>query len=335
MQRWITLLAVSLAATLFVGCGPEPPQSADEAYKEFKNSIRELETPEEKTALCEDFLERFPTSEYTGWLAGAVAYYRGHAMEDAAGAVKVLDQILATIDDPEARFEVQIARFPLAQEIGKETDLGAIISTMEAHRPLTFSEYLDVGEMAAEHELWSLAENQAAGAASLATPEAWRADYPDTELDEEAIAAKSDNRRILAAANRGWALAHLDRVTEALETFETAAPLSQSNYLGVPSTDLFSYWGRAALASGDADKAMELLGPTAVLGDDDEAFDAFKEAYIAVHADDAGFDDFVWSSRQRLAKMVDTFELPDYQGALHDFGDTRGKVVFLSFWFPT
>ena len=335
MHRWTTLLIVTLATTLLVGCGTDPQPSVEDAYKEFKKSIREMETPEEKTALCEDFLGRFPESEHTGYLAGAVAYYRGQAMEDPAGAVTVLDGILTTVNDPETRFEVQLARFPLAQKIGQETDLGAIVSTMEAHRPLTFSEYLEVGEMAAEHELWSLAEAQAAGAASLATPEAFRADSPETELDDEAITAKSDNRKVLAAANRGWALAHLDRTTEALETFEAAAPFSQSNYLGVPSTDLYAYWGRTALAQGDAEKAMELLGPTAVLGDDDEAFDAFREAYIAVHEGETGFEDFVWSTRQALAKMVDNFELPDYQGAIHNLGDTRGKVVLLSFWFPT
>lgn len=335
MHRWITLLIVTLAATLLVGCGTEPQPSAEDAYKDFKKSIREVESPEEKTALCEDFLARFPESEHTGWLAGAVAYYRGHEMEDAAGAVTVLDGILAAVDDPETQFEVQLSRFPLAQEIGQATDLGAIVSTMEAHRPLTFSEYLEVGEMAAEHELWSLSEAQAAGAATLATPEAFRSDYPETELDDEAITAKSDNRKVLAAANHGWALAHLDRTPEALETFEAAAPFSQSNYLGVPSTNLFAYWGRTALADGDAEKAMELLGPTAVLGDDDEAFDAFREAYTAVHEGETGFEDVVWSTRQDLAKMVDDFELPDYEGALHNFGDTRGKVVFLSFWFPT
>lgn len=335
MNRWITVLITTLAVSLLVGCATEPQPSVDDAYKEFKKSLREVETPEEKTALCEDFLAQFPESEYTGWLAGAVAYYRGHAMEDAVGAVTVLDRILSTIDDPETQFEVQLARFPLANEIGQVTDLGAIVSGMEAHRALTFGENLEVGEMAAEHELWTLAGQRATAASGLATPEAYRSEYPESDLAEDEIEVKADARRVLAAANQGWALAHLDRADEALAAFEAAAPLSQANYLGVPSTNLFAYWGRTALASGDAEKAMELLGPTAVLGDDDEAFDAYRQAYAAVHEDDAGFEEFLWSARQDLAKMVDTFELPDYQGAIHNLGDTRGKVVFLSFWFPT
>ncbi len=335
MHRWITVLFVAIAAMLLIGCGSEPQQTVEDAYSEFRDAIREIETPEEKAALCEDFLTQFPESEHTGSLAGAVAYYRGEAMEDPAGAVEFLGGLLAKVEDPEMRFGVQLAQFPLTDEIGQAKDLEAIVTDLQAHRALTFSENLEVGEMAAGHDLWSLAETRAVAASTLATAEAFRAEYPDTELSDDELIAKADNRSVMAATNRGWALAHLDRETEALEVFEAAAPLSQSNYLGVPSTELFSYWGRTALGQGEAERALELLGPTAVLGDNDEAFEAYRDAYIAVHEDDAGFEDFLWSARQNLAKVVDDFELPDYEGALNRLGETRGKVVFLSFWFPT
>ncbi len=335
MHRWITVFFVAIATALLIGCGAQSQQSAEDAYSEFRKAIREIETPEEKTALCEDFLTRFPESEHTGSLAGAVAYYRGEAMEDPGGAVTVLDEILAEVDDPKTRFQVQMAQFPLAQKTGRAMDLDVIVTELQAHRALTFSENLEVSETAAEHELWSLAETQAVAASTLATVEAFRSEYPDTDLTDDEVAAKAGNRSVMAATNRGWALAHLDREMEALEVFEAAAPLSQSNYLGVPSTELFSYWGRTALTQGEAERALELLGPTAVLGDNDEAFDAYREAYISVHEGEVGFEDFLWSARQDLAKVVDDFELPDYEGTLRRLSDTRGKVVFLSFWFPT
>ncbi|MEN8165249.1 MAG: hypothetical protein ABFS37_14055, partial [Acidobacteriota bacterium] len=172
MHRWITVLFATVAAALLVGCGAEPLQSADDAYGSFRDAIREVETPEEKTALCEDFLKSFPKSEHTGSLAGAVAYYRGIAMGDEAGAVKVLDEILAEVDDPETRFEVELAQFPLAHKIGQTKDLQGIVSRLQANRALTFGEYTEVGEMAAEHELWDLAETQAAGASTVASAEA-------------------------------------------------------------------------------------------------------------------------------------------------------------------
>ncbi len=335
MHRRISFTLIAIASALLIGCSSHPHLSVDEGYTQFKKAIRDVETSEEKARLCEEFLSQFPQSEHTGDLAEAAAYYRGEAMDDPAGAVTFLDDLLSKVQDPDMRFSIQVAQFPLATKIGREMDLGAVISDLQAHRPLTFSEHLNVGELAAGHDLWDLAESQAEAASGLATAKAFRAEYPDTDLDDEAIASKAENRVVLAAANRGWALAHLDRNQEALKVFEAAAPLSQSNYLGVPSTELFSYWGRTVLDQGDPERALELLGPNAVLGDNEEALNAYRRAFIEVHDGEAGFEDFLWSARQELAKVVDDFELPDYEGKLHTFGDTRGKVVFLSFWFPT
>jgi len=335
MHHRITLLFVTLVAASLVGCNSQPQMSAEDAFGEFRSAIREVEAPAAKTALCENFLTQFPESGYSADLAGAVAYYRGEAMDDPTGAVTFLDGLLAKVEDPETRFGIQMALFPLAHEIGQPKDLGAIVSELQAQRDLTFSENIDVGEMAAGFKLWSLAETHAAAASELATAEAFRFEYPDNDLTDDEMAAKAENRSVMAAANRGWALAHLDRGAEALEVFEAAAPLSQSNYLGIPSTELYSFWGRTALDQGDAEKALELLGPTAVLGDNDDAFDAYHKAYMAVHEDESGFEDYLWSARQDLARIVDDFELPGYQGTLKRLSDSKGKVVFLAFWFPT
>ncbi len=118
MHRWLAVLIVTVVSALIISCGSEPQVTVESAFETFREAIREVESPEEKTALCEGFLSQFPISEHTGSLAGAIAYYRGVAMEDPAGAVAVLDTILEGVDDPDTRFEVQLARFPLAQEIG-------------------------------------------------------------------------------------------------------------------------------------------------------------------------------------------------------------------------
>lgn len=335
MQRWFSPFSLILTAILVGACGSQPQTPVDDAFTQFRHDIGNLEQAADKTALCEDFLERYPDSEYTADLAGAVAYYRGEAMEDPQGAVSFFDQLLPKINDPETRFAVEFARFPLALETGGEANLEAIADRLREHRSLTFSENLDLARLAAEFDLWDLAERSSRDAAALASPEAFRAEHPDTDLDDDEIALKARDRTVMAAAERGRALAHLDRGAEALEVFEKAAPLSRSNYLGVPKSPLFTYWGRTELDSGDAERALELLGPNAVLGDDDLALDAFREAYLAVNGDDGGFDEFLWNTRKRLARVVDDFELPDYEGTPHRISDLRGKVVFLSFWFPT
>lgn len=335
MIRPLQISIVILVSAMALSCGGPAKPTADEAYTAFRSAISEVETPAEKAALCEAYLRDYPNSERAGSLAGAVAYYRGHQMEDAEGAVTVLDELLGKVDDPETRFKVRMARFPLARDLDRPADLDAIVADLENHRPLTFGENLEVGELAAEYEMWDLAEDRASAAAALATVEAFQADHPETELTDEELTLKAEKRQVLAAAARGQALTHLDRTDEALAVFEAAEPLSRVNYLGVPETDLFAIWGQSVLEQGDPEKALTLLGPTAVLGDNDEAMEAYREAFTAVHGEQANFESFVWTQREKLARVIDDFELPTYDGTLKRISDFRGRVVFLSFWFPT
>ena len=72
------------------------------------------------------------------------------------------------------------------------------------------------------------------------------------------------------------------------------------------------------------------------MGSDHDAMDALREAYAAKKGDEDGFDEWMWSQREALAKPVDGFSLADYEGATHDFSTlSDGKVTLLAFWFPT
>jgi hypothetical protein len=108
------------------------------------------------------------------------------------------------------------------------------------------------------------------------------------------------------------------------------------DYLGVADTPIDLYRGKAMLAVGEAEKAMELLAPDAIMGSDEDAEAALREAFVAVKGSDDGFDEWAWSERKRLAKNVDDFTLADYEGTMHDFSAlSDGKVTLLAFWFPT
>ncbi len=96
-----------------------------------------------------------------------------------------------------------------------------------------------------------------------------------------------------------------------------------------------TYLGRTALKAGDAARAMELLAADALFGDRDDALAGLREAYAVVNNGDDGFADYLWSTRQRLAKNLDAFTLPDYDGVQHEVTGGSGKVMLLAFWFPT
>jgi hypothetical protein len=336
MSRTVFTLALAGVIGLAAGCAQQAPPSLDDAFGEFRSAYRAAETTEEKVALTEDFLTKYPESEYSAGLAGTVIYYKGEELGDKQGAYQVVEQQLAKIEDPEIRFDVQTTLYSLATELGKPADLAQVAADLEAHRALNFSENLDIMELAVENELWTVAEAHATKGLELASADAFRAEHPDEELTDEELAKKADNRRVLSLAHQAWALSNLDRADEAEAAFESAAELSTVNYLGVPETSLYTFWGQSALKAGDADRALELLAADAVLGDNDDALESFRAAFAAKHESEEGFDEFLWSERQRLAKAVDDFTLADYNETEQQFASlAEGKVTLLTFWFPT
>ena len=190
-------------------------------------------------------------------------------------------------------------------------------------------------DAAEQHELWSLAEHHADAALAFATEEAFRADYPDRDFSDDQVALRARLRKVEALAYKGWALCNQGRDEECFAIFEEAHPLNQTSYAGSSDTPLDRFWGQALVDRGAYDQAMELLLPDALLGDRDNALQPLEEAYVALHGDDQGFEDYLWSERQRIARTVDDFTLPDYDGTQHSLSDGNGNVMLLAFWFPT
>jgi tetratricopeptide (TPR) repeat protein len=269
-------------------------------------------------------------------LAGAIAYYQGDEMEDPEGAYSLLAETLTKNTDPESRYQIGMAMFPLAVETGATMDLGAVAEELAATRELKFTEMIDVADTAIDHDQWGVGATYAEMALSKATPEAFLADYPDDDYTQEEAAAKAVRRKAMSLADLGWAQWNLGQTDEAMATFEEAAPLRTVDYVGAADTPLDYYRGRAMLASGDAAAAMELLAPGAIMGSDKDAMAVLREAYAEKNGGNDGFDEWMWSQRETLAKAVDGFTLADYEGNPQDFSAlSDGKVTLLAFWFPT
>jgi tetratricopeptide (TPR) repeat protein len=257
-------------------------------------------------------------------------------MDDPAGAYGLLADTLAKNTDPEARYQIGTAMFPLAMELGKPMDLGSVAEELAATRSLTFAEMTDIADLALEHDQWEIGAAYADAAFKMATPEAFLADYPDDDYSAEEAAAKADRRKVISLADLGWALWNLGQPDEAMAAFEKAEPLKTVDYVGAADTPLDTYYGKALLAAGDAAAATQLLAAGAIMGSDDDAMAALREAYVATKGSGEGFDEWIWSQRESLARPVDTFTLADYQGDTHDFSALAdGKVTLLAFWFPT
>jgi hypothetical protein len=336
-KRGLLVAAVAVAATIAPGCSKlqAPAQSEAGAYKAAKAAYYKAETSQQKAKIGEDYLGKYPGGQHAAGMASLVIEYEGHQLKEPDRAFATVDGALQKVTDPEVRFEVGMELLPLSYEVNKPIDLDQLVQGLEGKRPLTFNENLDVMEAAAKHERWQLAEARADLALGQATPETYRADHPNSKAGDAAIKRAVSRRSTYALAYKAWALFNLGHQDEAMSLFKTADKDATFNYLGVCNTPLRQFWGEAELAQGNWARASELLEPSALFGANDTALADLRKAYAGRHGSEAGFDAYQWKERERRARKVDDFKLPDYKGTNHKLSSLEGKVTYLAFWFPT
>jgi tetratricopeptide (TPR) repeat protein len=338
MSRGVTILTLAVLIVLAGGCAKqEAINPAGEAWSELTEAWGDLETAEDKTKLAEEYLVKYPDTEHSGLLARRVVYYRGHEMEDPQGAFDAVYAALGHIEDPEQRFVASMSLFDLADSVEVPLNIGEVASALEAVRPLSYDEHQRVVEIATDGEEWEHAGQHAHAAFQLATPENFRAEYPDREFSDKKVAAMVRHRQGQSLAHEAWALYNMGDTELAFTRFAEADAIGSVSYVGVPDNPLYTFWGRAALAEGDIDKAVELLGAETLFGQSSSTSEAYlREAYVAKNGDKEGYDEFLWATRNKLARTVDDFTLLDYAGNPVSLADiSTDKVTLLAFWFPT
>jgi len=338
MSRKTAVLALVVLVGFAVSCAKqEPADPAAEAFASLREAWSEAETAEDKTTLAEGYLTSFPDTEHSGSMAGTIIYYRGHEMEDPDGAYSFVSGVLQNIEDAEQRFGVSMELLSLSDSVEVPLDVAQVANDLGAVRPLTYNEHQQVAETATDMEQWLVAEEHAGAAVELATPEAYRADYPDREYTDDEVAERAQRRKALSLAYDGWALYNMDESETAFIRFTEADAAGSVSYVGVPNTPLYKYWGRAALSEGEVDQAIKLLGAETVFGEDGSSSKSYlREAFEAKNGDKGDFDEFLWATRSELATPVDDFELLDYEGNPVRLSSlSEGNVTLLAFWFPT
>jgi hypothetical protein len=338
MSRKTAILTLVVLVGLAGACAKQDQASpAEEAWSTLIDAWNGLETAQEMTMLAEGYLAEFPDTEHSGSMANVVVYYRGDEMADPQGAYDVVSAALEHIEDPEQRFEVSMELLGLADSVEVPLELAEVADNLAAQRPLTYGEHQQVFETAADLEEWQIAAAHAGAASDLATPEAYRADYPDREFTDEDVAERAQRRKATSMAYDGWAAYNTGDTELAFARFAAADDVGSVSYLGVPNTPLYTFWGRAALGEGDFDSAIELLGAEAAFGNDGSGAEVYlREAYAAKNGDEEGYDEFLWATRNEFATSVDDFTLLDYEGNPVSLADvSNGKVTLLAFWFPT
>ncbi|UCH83238.1 MAG: hypothetical protein JSW50_12345 [Candidatus Latescibacterota bacterium] len=341
--RFITILLLVVFAAVCIGDARMPGAIAqegtqttavDDAYKQAMEKRRAAEPIEDRLAITKAFLDQYPESKYTARSIGAVVYYYGR-LDDMPGAVAYTEALRAKISDATIARDVDKEMIVMYGEAGMTDKMIALADGLAAEDALDFGDYWSIIEIGIDSENWKLARDYCGRAEPLANAEAFRANYPDEDFTDEEIEKAGDNRKGMLLVKGGWARANQGEIDEALADFAQADGLVRRSYLDVPEYNLNLYWGKTLMMKGDFRNAGKRFAADALVMGNDDAHDGLRKAYIEVNGGEDGFKAYAVNLHKSIAKPMQSFELPDYNGKRHRYDNLKGNVTLVAFWFPT
>ena len=334
----LTVLVVAIAtmaAVFSVGAKDKPEQTAEEAYQAAKSRLMKIDPDDERLAVNKSFLENYPESGRTAGVIGAVVYYQGDKLGDMEGALVFVENIRTRITDPEIARDADKALMEIYGDAGRKDKMLALADRFETEEEMRFGDYWNLIGFGVEHSDWSMVRRYCDKARPLATPGAYREEWPKYEFTDEEAARAAKNREAMLSTKDGWAKANTGDLNAALADFALAGGNIQRNYLDIPDDDLYIHWAHTLVLSGDYQAAADKFAPDALLMGNEDALAGLHATYEKMHGTMAGFADYSRELRKSITRTVDDFELPDYDGNRKRFSELRGDVTLLAFWFPT
>lgn len=332
----VALLTVSAVAGVFDAVAAENSEkTAEEAYQEAKSRLMNIDPDTERLEVYKTFLENYPESKRTAGVMGAVVYYQGEKLGDMQGAIAFVEDVRSRITDPEIARAADKALMEIYGEADQKDKMLALADRFEAEGEMQFGDYWKLIGFGVEDKDWSMVHNYCEKARPLATPEAYRKEWPKYEFTDEEAAQAAKNREAMLATKDGWAKANTGRLDEALADFALADGFIQRNYLGIPDDELNIHWANTLLMSGNYQAAIDKFAPEALLMNNEDALAGLKKAYQEMNGSAEGYEAYARKLHDSITKPVDDFELPDYDGNRKKLSELRGEVTLLAFWFPT
>ncbi len=330
-RRFVILWGAVLALW---GCGGAA--RVERAYETTASAAENAATSEEKVAAWRGFLARYPNSEHTVELAGTVVELLADDLGRPEEADRFLVALLPRVRNSEWRREVAFRRLPLLARLERREELRRLADELSLGRALTFREAMAIADAARRAGVWELAAQTYRQALPFATEKALRAEQTGAPLSEDRLERALRRRRTRVLTGLAWAEHNLGRTDRALQRFQQARSFELLGLLGNTDSELGLLEGKTLLAAGEVERALAVLAPEALFSGEAEAMQVFRQAYAAKHGSEDGFEAFLASERERLARPAPDFTLPDYEGREHTLSAaSAGRVTLLAFWFPT
>jgi hypothetical protein len=332
------VLALAATVAAFLALAPpagaqdnESPDPFDVAAAAYDSA----QTNEAKLQVVRDFLADYPEHPDVPTVVRVGARLLSDEMHDHAAAVALAERQLEQTRDPELVRSIQEILIDLFARPAYADRLEKLVGEIYDPAKMSFSEHLNVIQAAAGAEAWRLVDEHCAAAQPLANAETFVADYPDREFTAEYAAEAGRNREGLLDTFVGWSAANRGDTEFAVRMYKQAAKDLRHSFLGLPTNDLYRYWGETLVMAGEIDEGLRKLTLAAIWGNDETAAETARSVFAE---DRAGqdFDAYLWRTRLESARSMVDFSAKDYDGDLHAYEDARGrKATLLAFWFPT
>lgn len=311
-------------------------QETTDPFEIEKAAYLAAETNSERLEIMQTFLNDYPQHEKAGFVTENAVRILVDSMDNYHGAIKLAQKQLAAAGDSEVKPEIQDILIELYGRPGFADDLAQMVAQRYDFQTMIYTEHLAVLRAATKAEAWIMVDKYAQQATPLATPDAFRAAYPEREFTDEYIQEAGQNRQGLLKTFTGWAAANLGDEKRAKQDFKAASSLVRKNFFGLPDNDLYLYWGQSQIRFGEPDQGQEKLALLGIFGANSAAAEKARKTYLESGKTEAQYEKFIWNLRQKHSvKMVD-FKAVGYQGDSPSYNQLKGKkATLLAFWFPT
>jgi hypothetical protein len=335
MRKISTLLFVLLALCAFAfTANTQEEDPMDTYFNEMEAKYTAAADDKAKLELIKESLAKYPETDYTVMLID-LAKQHSVELDQVDDFVLLAEKIQNQVESPRMKNGIDRILLETFAEIKDIDRLNGMAEKLTGEGEKNFNLYYDLVRAFTVAEEWNPVLSYAQKGEQFATPEAYKKDYPDREMTDKELTSRGKNREGLLLTYAGWAKANTGRPIDALNDFGKAEKLIHYTYMDYSYGKLDYYWGLTLIQSGLLDDALNRLSPLAIFGEEEDAQQAMKETYTKKNGSDSNYDEFVKQQRMKFSKQIDDFSLADYDGNQVALSSFKGKVVVVSFWFPT
>lgn len=293
---------------------------------------------EAKAQLAFDFLERNPNSNHSlGFVEYLAKNYYLDQKKDPEKAIAFALAQVEKIQNPHVERSVDLFLLQLYGDAGDSRGLRKLVNKIEFERELSLEEHQTIADSAIAAEDWEMVLRQSETLLKKNTAGTIRAEAGSRRLSDAQVLATIEANSRKALQSLGRAHLHMGDAKAAIASFERAGETATYNYAGFPAwplNDLNLFWARALLEKGDHQAAMEKISFEAVIQERKDALEILEEA-MAAAGNEGGLHEFISQTKPEIARIMPEFSAYDYEGNKVYYGDLKGRVTLLAFWFPT